>query len=126
MEIQPFLPDPAGVRCVVVRFDRGIVTVELTATESAIPCPDCDQPSHRVHSRYTRTLADLPWMAGMNKAETNPKTCCDCPRSANSRPGCVKSSGGRRSKMSSNTAMKSPYSAASKNSSRHEIGQFEP
>ena len=62
MEIQPFLPDPEGVQCDVVRFGPGIVILKLAATEPAVPCPDCGQPSRRVHSRYTRTLADLPWM----------------------------------------------------------------
>lgn len=38
------------------------VTAEfvLTAEQAAACCPLCDQPSRRVHSRYTRTLADLP------------------------------------------------------------------
>jgi transposase len=62
MEIQPFLTDPAGVLCDVVRFGSEIVTLKLTAIKSAVLCPGCGQPSHRIHSRYTRTLADLPWM----------------------------------------------------------------
>jgi transposase len=24
-------------------------------------CPLCEMPAHRLHSRYARTLADLPW-----------------------------------------------------------------
>src|SRR5262249_10446677 len=24
-------------------------------------CPDCRQPTHRIHGHYRRTLADLPW-----------------------------------------------------------------
>ena len=62
MEIQLFLPDPAGIRCEVVRFGPGIVTLKLEAIGLAVLCPGCGQPSRRVHSRYTRTLADLPWM----------------------------------------------------------------
>ena len=62
METQLLMPDGAGVRCDVVRFNPGTVTLNVTATESAVLCPDCGQPSRRIHSRYTRTLADLPWM----------------------------------------------------------------
>jgi transposase len=35
------------------------VVVRITTTTSI--CPVCGQASSRVHSRYTRTLADLPW-----------------------------------------------------------------
>ncbi len=31
----------------------------MTATTAV--CPLCHQASHRIHSRYLRTLADLPW-----------------------------------------------------------------
>jgi transposase len=31
------------------------------AIGSRSPCPQCGEPSTRVHSRYTRALADLPW-----------------------------------------------------------------
>jgi len=32
----------------------------LTSTQPTRCCPVCSQPSTRIHSRYTRTLADLP------------------------------------------------------------------
>jgi transposase len=35
------------------------LTVASTQTEAA--CPLCTHPSQRVQSRYSRTLADLPW-----------------------------------------------------------------
>jgi transposase len=35
----------------------------LAVTEPKAICPDCLQPSWRVHGRYWRTLADLPWAA---------------------------------------------------------------
>ena len=37
------------------------VFVRVTATEAC--CPVCMQPSKRIHSRYVRRLADLPWQA---------------------------------------------------------------
>ena len=36
------------------------LTLNLTSTQIPAACPLCGQPSHRVHSRYERTLADLP------------------------------------------------------------------
>ena len=64
MEIYPFLPAPLGFRCADVRIDPESVTLGLIPAAPEAACPACGRPSHRVHSRYTRTLADLPW-AGM-------------------------------------------------------------
>ena len=36
------------------------LTLKLTSTQVQPACPICGQPSDRVHSRYSRTLADLP------------------------------------------------------------------
>lgn len=36
------------------------LTLNLTSTQTQAVCPICGQYSHRVHSRYERTLADLP------------------------------------------------------------------
>src|SRR5581483_1655439 len=36
------------------------VTLVLRSVQLTVPCPGCGQPSSRVHSRYIRTLADLP------------------------------------------------------------------
>ena len=33
----------------------------MTSTQTQVPCPLCHVQTARVHSRYTRTLADLPW-----------------------------------------------------------------
>ena len=33
----------------------------LAVTDPQAVCPDCLQPTFRVHGRYWRTLADLPW-----------------------------------------------------------------
>jgi transposase len=37
------------------------VTLVLVSGQSAACCPLCEEPSARVHSRYSRTLQDLPW-----------------------------------------------------------------
>lgn len=31
------------------------------ATSKVVNCPVCNQPTHKIHSRYERFLADLPW-----------------------------------------------------------------
>jgi len=39
------------------------ITLHVTPPHTRVPCPLCAVPTARVHSRYTRTLADLPWGA---------------------------------------------------------------
>jgi transposase len=37
------------------------ITLLVRSTQASMPCPLCDTPTRRIHSRYERTLADLPW-----------------------------------------------------------------
>ena len=37
------------------------ITLTITPIQTVAHCPVCDVPARRIHSRYTRTLADLPW-----------------------------------------------------------------
>ena len=37
------------------------ITLLVRSTQTSVPCPLCATPARRIHSRYTRTLADLPW-----------------------------------------------------------------
>ena len=67
MEIHPFLPDPLGLCCTRMQLDRGAVALELVPVTSTALCPACGQPARRVHSRYTRLLADLPLMGTQPK-----------------------------------------------------------
>jgi transposase len=39
------------------------ITLDVTSTHACVPCPLCQRQTTRVHSRYTRTVADLPWGA---------------------------------------------------------------
>ncbi len=41
--------------------DAHSVKIPLRATAREAHCPPCNHPSDRVHSRYERKLADLPW-----------------------------------------------------------------
>ena len=44
-----------------VRADESTITLCAQPSTSAAQCPTCAKRSTRVHSRYMRTLADLPW-----------------------------------------------------------------
>ncbi len=37
------------------------IAVVLQASADQQVCPDCALPTSRIHSRYTRSLVDLPW-----------------------------------------------------------------
>jgi transposase len=37
------------------------ITLLVSSTQAAARCPGCHASARHVHSRYTRTLADLPW-----------------------------------------------------------------
>jgi transposase len=38
-----------------------VITLQVTSTPPHVLCPLCHVQTSRVHSQYTRTLADLPW-----------------------------------------------------------------
>src|SRR5512145_152141 len=60
-----FLPDATSLRLDAWHLDTAVslLTVSVTSTQTSVPCPVCALPATRIHSRYTRTLADLPWAA---------------------------------------------------------------
>jgi transposase len=37
------------------------ITLLVCSTQALVSCPLCTRPTPHIHSRYTRTLADLPW-----------------------------------------------------------------
>ena len=37
------------------------ITLRVTSRQARVPCPLCTRVTSQVHSRYARTLADLPW-----------------------------------------------------------------
>jgi transposase len=59
------LPDRTRVRLETWNLDpiRSAITLTLQARRITACCPLCGRRSKRVHSRYERTLADLPWGA---------------------------------------------------------------
>jgi transposase len=40
---------------------EGLLTLRVTSTQALVHCPVCQFPTRRIHSRYIRTVADLPW-----------------------------------------------------------------
>jgi transposase len=56
----PFLPLPSTLSIDTVEQHSQTVVVHLYATSPTAPCPRCGTPGSRVHSRYSRTIADLP------------------------------------------------------------------
>jgi len=62
MLITATLPPALGVTIVGISGGASrTIRVELASGRSSVPCPACATPCQRVHSRYRRTLADLPW-----------------------------------------------------------------
>jgi transposase len=61
MDINTILPDPKAVRLMLVRPSDHLITLVIKTIAKSSLCPCCQSPSSRIHSRYVRTLADLPW-----------------------------------------------------------------
>jgi transposase len=55
------LPDPEALNLVGVSASAEVIILSAKTASRKARCPVCRKPSGRVHSRYTRTLADLPW-----------------------------------------------------------------
>jgi transposase len=81
------LPDPEHVQLVslAAASDAGSLTLVLTSTQTAATCPLCGTSTARIHSRYTRTVLDLPWAGLLVQLRLSVhKFFCDlpeCPRS---------------------------------------------
>lgn len=52
---------PLHIEAWTLAPDAAQVVVRATSTQPLAHCPVCGFPTHRLHSQYTRTLADLPW-----------------------------------------------------------------
>jgi len=52
---------PAGLAVVEVVSTADHVVITSSPHQPSAACPTCAQVSQRLHSRYQRTLADLPW-----------------------------------------------------------------
>lgn len=61
MDASTLLPDPQAIRPVKIIPGHSSLTLVVKATRTQAECPRCHRPSTRVHSYYTRKVADLPW-----------------------------------------------------------------
>lgn len=52
---------PRGLELESLSIEAGKVTIFASSGESGACCPVCGHDSPRVHSRYHRTVSDLPW-----------------------------------------------------------------
>jgi transposase len=57
-QMAPLAP---GLQIQQVTMLAGHVLLRLVSTAPTAPCPDCGTCSRSLHSRYTRSVADLPW-----------------------------------------------------------------
>lgn len=57
------LPDSTSLQLESWLVDEAIpqITLIVSSTKAVAQCPICTHSTHRIHSHYERTLADLPW-----------------------------------------------------------------
>ena len=61
MQISTLLADPEAIRLRHIRPSPSMMSLVVQTTSVRAACPCCNRSSSRIHSRYTRTVADLPW-----------------------------------------------------------------
>lgn len=61
MDPATLLADPEAIRLVKIVPDRSSLTLVVRVARTQAECPRCHRPSTRVHSYYSRAIADLPW-----------------------------------------------------------------
>jgi transposase len=61
MRMDAVLPDRERLQCHEIQITDGQITIVVSGRSPIGQCPVCGQASARVHSRYARTLGDLPW-----------------------------------------------------------------
>jgi transposase len=61
MDQNPLLADSQALALLSLTSKDAQVVLVVKTIQAAVPCPRCHQLSSRVHSRYQRTVADLPW-----------------------------------------------------------------
>src|SRR5919107_2170800 len=61
MLISSLLADPQAIHLEKIIQHHSSLTLVVKAVRTEAECPRCHRSSTRVHSYYTRTIADLPW-----------------------------------------------------------------
>ena len=60
MEVKPVLALPAGLEVTTLEVSDDVLTITAVSTQVHPACPLCGMSAVRVHSHYTRQVADLP------------------------------------------------------------------
>ena len=60
MDVQPALALPNGLDVIGIEMIDTVLTITAVSTQICPCCPLCGAPASRVHSRYTRSVTDLP------------------------------------------------------------------
>ena len=61
MCISTLLADPAVIHLDYIRPSGSVITLVVRTTAKHADCPRCYRSASHVHSRYERSVADLPW-----------------------------------------------------------------
>jgi transposase len=61
MDVATLSPSPTELHLDGFEVEARSITIQIAARRPVARCPSCGQSSDRIHSRYTRTLTDLPW-----------------------------------------------------------------
>lgn len=70
--------DHITFQSLIIDEPRLILVAAMISTNST--CPDCRQPTHRIHGHYQRTLADVPWATAPIELRVIVRRfrCCTC------------------------------------------------
>jgi transposase len=70
--------DHITFQSLIIDEPRFILVAAMISANST--CPDCRQPTHRIHGHYPRTLADLPWATAPIELRVIVRRfrCCTC------------------------------------------------
>ncbi len=61
MQLQTLLPAPSLIQVEYLVASDVLITLVVRTRQPEVACPGCGGTTTHVQSRYTRTLADLPW-----------------------------------------------------------------
>src|SRR5437016_800856 len=61
MQLRTLLPTPHLIHLDYLTASDVMITLVAHTCQGEAACPGCGRPATRIQSRYTRTLADLPW-----------------------------------------------------------------
>jgi len=61
VDVPAFLPHLEGFRIDEYTATAERITLRVAATPATAPCPACQLPAQRIHSRYLRAVADVAW-----------------------------------------------------------------